>query len=217
MKLLATLALVVALLVVPVSQAAANTFTLSENFPYQQGDNGFSVGAWNPLTHTYTALVPYGTGGYSFARDNTGVTPTVQRLTDLRIQMVPSASEYAVLSGHPSDPELIDVSWGFSVPSGASAVHVMVGTFANNTPTVLWNSSLGGAIGPTAGSSLSNLYLTPDISLFFAVEAQGDPGASATFLGGTITSNPVPIPGALLLLGSGLLGLAGWRRKFGKN
>jgi len=32
-----------------------------------------------------------------------------------------------------------------------------------------------------------------------------------------INYDPVPIPGTLILLGSGLLGLAGWRRKFGKD
>jgi hypothetical protein len=39
-----------------------------------------------------------------------------------------------------------------------------------------------------------------------------DPGQSMSWKGGTIVNTAVPLPGAVWLLGSGLLGLAGWRR-----
>ena len=37
------------------------------------------------------------------------------------------------------------------------------------------------------------------------------------YLQGTIDATAVPVPASLLLLGSGLLGLAGWRRRPGSS
>lgn len=84
--------------------------------------------------------------------------------------------------------------------------------------TIEVNTSLAGlisvylydGIGNPLGSLLNN---SPD----FSMSDNGGVGIftlkEATFNNFSLTGNPVPIPGAVWLLGSGLVGIAGFRRK----
>ncbi len=188
--------------------AAADTFTLWDYFPDSQGDNGLYAGAWNP-----TAELPYrelmDAGAYSFTSDgNPGVTPMVIKVASPWVFMQPSESEYAILSGHGDQPELINVSGQFFY-IGVDQVKVSIGTITGNTPSNLQEWTLGGEF-TTISFNFTNIMVSPDNSLYFAVNADGDAPNDGTLLQGEIS--PVPAPGALLLLGSGLLGLLGWRQ-----
>jgi hypothetical protein len=59
--------------------------------------------------------------------------------------------------------------------------------------------------------ALSNVALTTGVSYY--VEVTGTTHSTNVGIDGNVTLNATPVPGALALFGSGILGLWGWTRK----
>lgn len=196
--------------------AAAESFSLWDFFPDKQGDNGFYAGAWNPSAQMpYRELMHVGEDyNGSFAYTSNGIADpllppmVIRAVSPPWVFMQPSESEYAILSGNPDQPELINISGKFQ-SAGGGEVKVSIGTVTGNTPTPLDTWTLSG-VGSFQLFSFTNILVSPDTSLYFAVNANGNATDDGTLLSGSITT--VPAPSALLLLGSGLLGLVGWRQ-----
>ena len=138
--------------------------------------------------------------------------------------------EYTVLleidyDDDPSDPDRELNVWSNSItPSGTTetlvgttAVSITFDTFYSlqlstdsqgNIDVELYEASSSSYLGGLSGVSLATAYNSGMVGLVATDEA--------TFDNFSLTGNPVPIPGAIWLLGSGLVGLAGFRKKFKK-
>ncbi len=145
-----------------------------------------------------------------------------------------------------SDPEFTDV-WGYTqstLPSpitydhtydlsGYTAVSAILdiqdsgmGNDADRTWEVLFNGTLVGTIGPNKGGTTSfiNSFII-DVLLLTGNDTitlnylgpNGSEGYAINFSELTIQANPVPVPAAVWLFGSGLLGLMGYSSKRNKT
>jgi hypothetical protein len=206
MKLWSTLAVVVALLAMPVSHATADTFTLYDKFPQTaNGENNFyTAGHYNGPPETLTLLTNL--ADYSFS--NTDGVVVERAASEPWILLTPTGTGDAVLYGTPPQACSLQVTGQFDLlPGAGTQAHVTIGTVLLtdlNTFTPIFNQD----ISSITSFDVTIPYLDSTHALVFAVGREGN-GAS---LQATIDATAVPIPGTLMLLGSGLLGLPGWRR-----
>ncbi len=188
--------------------AAADPFTLWEKFPESyNGQYGFGTAG---VTHSGNVLTLLNyRADYSFIRAGVLVERSA---TEPLILLQPSSTETAVLYGVPPETDTINVSGQFDLVTGATSSHVEVGKaditdFNHPVYTSLFEYDLDSS-HLTVTFNLLSVVVNPTHALVFAVD-QGVGNAQA-YLQGTIIS--VPVPDTLILLSSGLLGLAGWRR-----
>jgi hypothetical protein len=183
---------------------------LWDNFPQTvNGENDFYAAAHYDSTGTLAPLAY--TSDYSFSLDGVLVE---RAASEPLIFMKPSATGTAVLYGIPSGFFSLHVTGQFDLGATQYA-HVSVGTVLMSdldTFTPLFQYDFNPTSEKSAAFDLLSVMIDPAHALVFAVD-QGAGDASA-YLQASIDATPVPLPGALLLFGSGLLGLAGWRRKF---
>lgn len=210
MKLWGTLALIVALMVAPVSNAAADTFTLWENFPISSnGQNSFYTAAHYLDPETLPLL--NNTSDYSFSKDGVSVARTGTIDDNPLILLTPSLTGDAILYGVPPGVFSLQVTGQFTLPVGGLPAHVNVGTVLLSdlsTFTPFFHTDINS--GEIATFTKTIPYLDSNYALAFGVGRDG----GAAYLEATIDATPVPIPGALWLMSSGLVGLIGLRRKF---
>ncbi len=82
-----------------------------------------------------------------------------------------------------------------------------------------WNHASNAALSGTLQQGADDRYLTftfSDLSLVNVVDSYNNGWDKSSDINVRIEGAPVPIPGAILLLGSGLMGLAGFRKRFQK-
>lgn len=215
MKTIATLALIMALLGFTAINATADTFTLWDNFPQNgSSDTGFGTAGYDNNNQVLIPLVYE--SDYNFSRDGV-VVKKLDTENPPYILLQPSSTETAVLYGVPPQSYSLHVYGEFDLPTGVASAHVEVGTaditnFSYPVYTSLLNNGQGIDLtsdNPIAVFDLTNVMVDPSHALVFGV-SQGS-GDTQVYLQGTINDN-VPVPASVLLLGSGLLGLAGWRR-----
>jgi hypothetical protein len=87
--------------------------------------------------------------------------------------------------------------------------------FQVGNPIALASSSTINTSGSTENVQLSGVQLTGGVDYY--VEVFGTLAANLTnvHIDGNVTLNPAPLPGALVLFGSAMLGLWGWIRRRG--
>ena len=97
-----------------------------------------------------------------------------------------------------------------------SATQGTLATSINNASRLNTEASLAGVIGSGTGSAVQALYFWENALTTVAAEKIGVLAATITTNAdgtSTIVAAPTPIPPAFLLMGSGLLGMVGLRRK----
>ena len=97
-----------------------------------------------------------------------------------------------------------------------SAVTGSMGNNINSATRMNTEASLDGLIGSGSGSVTQALYFWDNITTTVTADKSGVEVARITTNadGSTVITAPTPIPPAFFLMGSGLLGLLGLRRRF---
>jgi hypothetical protein len=202
--------------------SATTTFDLWENFPDNQGDNNFYVYGRPYGTSSYSLLSDAGSYAFNTPAEPNWHNPNVYRTTEPWIFLAPAGT--LSNNGYPDGV----LAW----VALESASCTLIGTFVclpgsrtgeyvyiNQNEKEIWGSYL--ASGATINFNVTGLSLNAGDNIYFGVNSWDDGSGFSEYndwahLSGQILVEPlaIPLPPAVWLLGSGLLGLVGFRKKF---
>ncbi len=202
------------------SSLAATTWSLSDDYSTSSNPNGQWSYGWEATRGGAFTLYDTvnGTQWYDYDHHSGDLTPCLWKnggsstsygVAPGEISLHPGwDNSYSVVRWTASTADTISIEGYFGAgDGGAMSYYILL------NGTVLFEKYND---GNTESFSLSETVASGDILEFVVGVGNYGYGYGNTPLDVTITSSAVPVPAAVWLLGSGLIGLAGIRRKMGK-